>query len=96
MVWLMEHTGKFPKNERFRLAKWIEDALFDFHQALTKAVYGSDAKTQLQQADLHLNLLRAYLRLALELKHTSPNQYRYAAEHIDELGKLLGGWLKKA
>ena len=53
-------------------------------------------QTHLQNADLHLNLLRASLRLALELKHTTPKQYRYAAEHIDEMGKLLGGWLKKA
>jgi len=96
MGWLLAHTAKFPKSERFRLAKRIEDALFNFHQALTMAVYRPDTKTHLQNADLHLNLLRAYLRLALELKLTSPNQYRYAAEHIDELGKLLGGWLKKA
>lgn len=96
MVWLLEHTGKFPKNERFRLAKRIEDALFDFHKSLTVAVYRADTKTHLQNADLQLNLLRVYLRLALELKYTTPNQYRYAAEHVAEIGKLLGGWLKKA
>ncbi|HEY85776.1 MAG TPA: diversity-generating retroelement protein Avd [Chloroflexi bacterium] len=96
MGWLFAHTGKFPKSERFRLAKRIEDALFDFHKCLTAAVYRPDTRSQLKNADLHLNLLRAYLRLALELKHSSPRQYHYAAKHIDEIGKLLGGWLKKA
>lgn len=96
MVWLLAHTGKFPKAERFRLAKRVDDALFDFHKHLTVAVYRPDTRTHLQNADLHLNLLRAYLRLALELQYTSPKQYQYAAEHISEIGRLLGGWLKKA
>ena len=96
MVWLFDHTGKFPKSERFRLAKRIDDALFDFHKSLTAAVYRSDTRRHLQDADLHLNLLRAYLRLALELKYTAPKQYHYAAEQVNEIGKLLGGWIKKA
>lgn len=96
MVWLLEHTGKFPKGERFRLAKRIDDAMFDFHKCLTTAVYRPETSTHLQEADLYLNLLRAYLRLALELKYTAPRQYQYAAEHVSEIGKLLGGWMKKA
>ncbi len=96
MIWLLAHTAKFPKEERFRLAKRIDDALFDVHKSLTMAVYRSETKPHLQEADLHLNLLRAYLRLALELKYTAPNQYRHATEHISEIGRLLGGWLKKA
>lgn len=96
MVWLFQHTGKFPKEERFRLAKRIDDALFDFHKALNQAVYEDRPAVHLPQADLHLQLLRAYLRLALELKYSSPDQFQCAAEHLDEIGKLLGGWMKKA
>lgn len=96
MIWLLPHTGKFPKGERFRLAKRIEDALFDFHRALNQAVYENRPAVHLAQADLHLQLLRSYLRLALELKYSNPNQFRYAAEHLDEIGRLLGGWMKKA
>lgn len=96
MVWLLNHTGKFPKDERFRLAKRIDDALFDFHKSLTQAAYETSAKAHLRQADLHLQLLRTYLRLALELKYSSPDQFHCAAEHLDEIGKLLGGWMKKA
>jgi hypothetical protein len=96
MLWLFQHTAKYPKSERFRLAKRIDDALLNFHLCLNQAVHSDTPLEHLTQADVHLNLLRTYLRLGLELKHTSPDQYRHASEHMEELGRLLGGWQKKA
>jgi ADP-dependent phosphofructokinase/glucokinase len=96
MKWLLEHTAKFPRHERFRLAKRIDDALFDFHACLVQATEGQNSKELLTNASSHLNLLRAYLRIAVELGYTTPKQYQHAAEHSSELGKLLGGWMKKA
>ncbi len=95
MVWLLEHTRKFPKYERFRLAKWMEDAVREFHECLIRAAQAEEPRQQLLEADIQLDLLRAYLRLAVELKHTSSKQYQYAARHTTEIGRLLGGWLKK-
>ncbi len=95
MVWLFEHTAKFPRHERFRLTKRIDDALFDFHACLVRATAAKDVRTMLVEADAHLNLLRAYLRITVELKYITPNQYQYAAEHTAELGRLLGGWMKQ-
>jgi 23S rRNA-intervening sequence protein len=96
MAWLFAHTAKFPRHERFRLARRIEDALFDFHAALVAAAGASDPGVYLADADRQLSLLRSYLRLAVELGHTTPRQYQYTAEYTTELGKLLGGWMKKA
>lgn len=28
--------------------------------------------------------------------YTADNQYRFAAEKLEEIGKLLGGWIKQA
>lgn len=96
MVWSLNHTGNFPKSERFRLAKRIDDALFAFHRYLVRSTYDkADVRSCLAEADIELTLVRGYYQLALELKYTSPKQYQYAAEHLTEIGKLLGGWLKK-
>ncbi len=95
MKWLFEHTRKFPKSERFRLAKQIDDAMFAFHAAILAAAYRPDqAREYLLQADLELSRLRAYLRLAMEMRHTAHGQFGFAAQQTAELGKLLGGWLK--
>ncbi len=96
IVWLFGHTAKFPKHERFRLALEIDRALLAFHEQILRAAQSDQPKLYLQEADIQLDKLRAYLRLALELKYTAPNQYQFAAKHVTEIGKLLGGWSKKA
>lgn len=95
MVWLFDHTAKFPRHERFRLARRIEDAMFDFHAALVAAA-NPEKRLFLAEADRHLNLLKTYMRLAVELGYTTPRQFQFSAEHTNEIGRLLGGWLKKA
>lgn len=96
MVWLFQHTAQFPRHERFRLAKRIDDTMFDFHRHLIDAVRKPDSLSHLKTADQALFLLRTYLRLSMEMRYISNDQYRYCAEKLDEIGKLLGGWLKKA
>ena len=96
MKWLFEHTAKFPRHERFRMAKRIDVTLFDFHKTLVIAAQSPSTKQHLQQADILLNLLRTYLRLAVEMGYTTPRQFKYASEFTVEIGKMLGAWLKKA
>ncbi len=94
LLWLLQHTEKYPKSERFRLAKRIEDAAFDFYEDLIQAAKSGNKKHLLLAADLELDKLRLYLRLAHNRKLTDHAQYFYAAEALTEIGKLLGGWLK--
>ncbi len=94
LLWLMQHTEKFPKSERFRLAKRIEDASFEFYEDLIRAVKSSDKKRFLLAADLELDKVRLYIRLAHARRLTNHEQYLFAAESLTEIGKLLGGWLK--
>ncbi|MCD4754047.1 MAG: diversity-generating retroelement protein Avd [Anaerolineaceae bacterium] len=96
IVWMLQHTAKFPRQERFRLAKRIDDSLFDFHLHLVDAARNDSTCEHLRTADRSLFLLRTYLRLSWELKYTSNDQFHYCAEKLDEIGKLLGGWIKKS
>lgn len=95
LIWLLNHTAKFPKHERFRLAKRIDDTVFAFHEFLIHAARSETPENQLQQADTELTKLRAYLRVALECQYSAANQYSYAAGQLTEIGKLLGSWIKK-
>ena len=38
--------------------------------------------------------VRLYLRMCLRWEWIMPNQYQHASEQVDEVGRLLGGWLK--
>lgn len=94
LLWLTHHTAQFPKSERFRLARRLEDSAFDFYELLIKVPRSSRKRAVLLEADLALDKLRLYLRMSHDLKLTAQNQYQYAAEKLVEIGNLLGGWLR--
>ena len=97
LVWLLEHTKKFPKHQRFVMAKRIEDAALSFHDDLVWAtkVKGADRLGPLREADFHLERLKVYNRLAMKLRLSSLGQYEHLARQLDELGRLLGGWQRR-
>ena len=94
MVWLMGRTGKFPKNQRFLMAKRMEDAVLDLYAKLNEA--SRSKKTckiaSLAEADVLLANLKVYNRLCKDLNLLAFNQYEHLAGMLDEIGKLLGGW----
>ncbi len=96
MLWLLQHTRKFPREERFRLAARVEQVVFTFHESLLYAAKTRETAHYLRKADAEFDMLRTYLRFALELRYTTPDQYQFAADQTTEIGKLLGGWMKKA
>lgn len=95
LVWLLDHTKKFPKSERFRMARRLEDTAFEFYDLLIKATRHKRRKAAiLLEADVTLERLRHYIRLSNHCKLTTTKQYQYASKVLLEIGKLLGGWLK--
>jgi DNA-binding GntR family transcriptional regulator len=94
ILWLLNHTEKYPKNERFRMAKRLEDTAFAFYELLISAARSKNTHSMLQDADLELDKLRLYIRLSYARSLASQRQYSFAVERLVEIGKLLGGWLK--
>ena len=95
ILWLLNHTEKFPKSERFRMAKRLEDSVFSFYELLIEATRSTKRKRRLLiQADVELEKLRLYVRMSQQKKLTSISQYHFASGTLVEIGKLLGGWLR--
>ncbi|MBA3534369.1 MAG: diversity-generating retroelement protein Avd [Ardenticatenales bacterium] len=94
ILWLLHHTEKFPKHERFRMARRLEDSAFEFYELLIRATRaGRRKQAVLLDADLTLDKLRLYLRLSHARGLTTHRQYEHAAALLVEIGALLGGWL---
>ena len=45
-------------------------------------------------ANLKLEIFRFQMRLAKDLECLQVKSYAFAAKQIDEIGKLVGGWLR--
>lgn len=92
--WACHHTGRFPRNHRFVLGERIERHLYDLLETLIRARYTRPRQALLEQANLTLEVLRFQMRLAKDLQCLKVNSYGFAGKAIDEIGRLVGGWLK--
>jgi hypothetical protein len=96
ILWSCNHTGKFPRNHRFVLGERIERNLYDLLETLIQAKYTRQRQPLLEKANLMLEILRFQMRLAKDLQCLKVESYGFAAKTIDEIGKLIGGWIKSS
>ena len=97
LLWLIPQTTKFPREQRFVLARAIQETALRFHETLIEAALtkGRGEQRALARADVDLAKLRFYLRLCRDLDLLKLNQYRHVAAMVAEVGRLLGGWRGK-
>jgi hypothetical protein len=93
--WLFAHTQKFPRSLRFSLAVRIEDRMLEVLECVTVANKLRDRLPLLRRADNAMESLRILVRLAHTMRVLATNSYEYAAREMDEIGKLLGGWIRQ-
>ena len=94
ILWSCNHTSQFPRNHRFVLGERIERNLYTLLETLIRAKYTKNRQRLLEEANLTLEILRFQMRLAKDLQCLKVNSYGFAARSIDEIGRLVGGWLR--
>ena len=94
VLWLYPTVSKFPKSQRFVLGQQIENTALDILRGIIRANASRSKLPLLYEISVELDTLRILLRLAKDLKFLSIKQYAFAAELVNEVGKLLGGWLR--
>lgn len=94
ILWSCNHTGRFPRQHRFVLGERLERSLYDLLETLIQAKYSRERTPLLNDANLKLEILRFQVRLAKDLQCLQVKSYAFAAKQIDEIGKLVGGWLR--
>ena len=94
MLWLIPTVERFPRSQKFLLGDRIQATALDVLERLIEATYTKARRAALLQANLGIEKLRLLFRLATELKHLDPRRYEHAARSLEEIGRLVGGWLK--
>jgi hypothetical protein len=78
------------------LGERIERRLYHLLETLIEARYTRDRRELRRRANLTLEVLRFQMRLAHELHCLRTTSYGHAAAMIQEIGSMVGGWLKAA
>lgn len=86
--------AQYPKGEKFALATDIKHTMDEMLELTIEAQKKYYKKTTLQELDVTIAKLRAYIRLSYNLHFLPQKKYEVWSGMVVELGKMLGGWLK--
>jgi hypothetical protein len=93
-LWLVPTVEKFPRSHKFLLGDRIQSVALDVLEGLVEPTYTRNRAPVLCDINLKLEKLRLLFRLATDLQILDVRRYEHAARTIDEIGRLVGGWLK--
>ena len=94
ILWLYPTVNKFPRSQRFVLGQQIENTILEILKGIIEANQERNKLAYLKKISVELDKLRILVRLSKDLRFISIRQYSFAAEKINEIGKMLGGWIK--
>ena len=104
------YLNHFPKHEKYALANQIRRTAYEVYDLISEGQKKYYKKTTLTDLDITHEKLRMQLYLANELGyfkfsdgkpiqygHENPEVHRYLTISlmIDELGRMIGGWIQK-
>jgi four helix bundle protein len=101
------YLNHFPKHEKYALCNQIRNTAYEVYNLITEGQKRYFKKTTLTALDISHECLRMQLYLANELgyfgfkdgrpgKKIKPEQrYLAISKQVDELGRMIGGWIKK-
>lgn len=93
---LYSHTKTFPKKDRFTLGQKCENMTLTVLEAMFTANSKRDQEKlpYLHAIDVKLKIIQTVIRLAHDVKALDDKKYRTLSISLEELGKMLGGWIK--
>lgn len=95
LEWLLPTTAKLPKHIRFTFVQRMDNLALDVVEDLVEARYLRNKRPVLARANLRLEKLRVLLRLCESLGYFPRARSEHAMRAVNEVGAMLGGWLRQ-
>lgn len=95
LLYMAPQLAKFPRDYKFTLGDRIFTRLLEVQEHCVRAYYKREKRGHLEEANVNLELSRHLVRLAHSMKLFGHDRYEVIAGKTDEVGRMLGGWLKQ-
>lgn len=86
--------AQYPKGEKFALVADIKRCMDVMLERVIEANKKYYKKTTLQELDVEVEKLKAYVRLSYNLGFLPPKKYEQWSGLVVEIGRMVGGWIK--
>jgi len=85
-----------PKQDKYTIWQKSENLILEILEGILSASYKQKfEKTPiLEKTSLKLNVLRVLIRLMKDTNAIDNKKYSLLEDAVDEIGRMLGGWLK--
>lgn len=87
--------SKFPRDQKFLLGDQFQRLMTEILDAFIEAYYSRRKLPLLIPANMKIEKLRYRIRLSHDFRFISNKQYGQLSDKVDEIGRMLGGWIKK-
>ncbi len=97
LLWLFQKVNSFPKKQRFVLGQRIENTGLEILKLIIQANNEKNIAKKMQslkEINTQLEVLRSLLQISHELKFMNAKSLGFIISQIDEVGRMLGGWMK--
>ena len=104
------YLNHFPRHEKYGLCQQIRNSAYEVYGLIVESQKRYMKKTSLTNLDIAHEQLRMFIRLAFELGYfkfkdgaqcaekefekTAAHRYLVISRMVDELGRIVGGWIQ--
>jgi hypothetical protein len=93
--WTLERVVSFPKSQRFILGQRLANHVMDLLELLVCACYARESKSELlRRANEGIEMTQWTIRMCADRGLLAPKQFEFSALHLNECGRMVGGWRK--
>jgi hypothetical protein len=96
LVWVVERVAKFPREHKFTVGDRLIETCLNVMECLVEASLQREKHKLLALASRGLVRARILARLAHSVRCLSESQHLHFVKQSDEIGRMLGGWLRTA
>ena len=95
---MYQYIKLFPKKDRYSLGQNIENTTLEIFEYFFQITHlsGQEKLFLLQKTSNKLDILKILIRLAKDVQAIDNKKYLQLEQLLQEVGKMLGGWLKAA
>jgi four helix bundle protein len=89
-------VAHFPKKDRYAIGQKIENSILELIEGIITAsqLSKSEKVPTLHSASIKLDVLKVLIRCCKDLKIIDNKNYLLLESQLQEIGKMLGGWIK--
>jgi len=88
------YTKHFPKHEKFVLAENIRIKSYELLEIVVTINKKIHKKTDISNLNVKHEVLRQMVNISFELGYSTQKSYHHLSLLIDEIGKMIGAWIK--